>query len=296
MATLRPLSLVALLLLGCSDDAAPGEPSGLTTGNAGQAGASQAGSGGSAGVAGETSAAGQAGAPGGQGGANDSAWSCVSSVSRPKASGSTVTIKLPLRDILTGQPRAGVTVRTCQALDVACATPIGSDAVTDSAGEATLTLLSAAAFGTTFQLVASADVAASLVFPHPTSLADGTTLPAVRTISAAALKASIEASGLVNDTSRGTVIAEARDCLGASAPGATWTLPAKAPNTVTWYLRDGAPSKTATDTDASGLGGFLLVPPGAQTVAPTHAGQALPERKVYAVADVVTYVFASPTP
>lgn len=295
--TMRLLALLSVaLLLACSDDAAPGEPSGLTTGNAGQAGASQVGPGGSTGVAGETNAAGQAGAPGGQGGSvSDTAWSCVGSVSKPSSSSSTVTVRLPLLDLFTGQPRAGITVRTCSKLDVNCLSPLGEDAVTDSKGEATLTLL-APNFEGVFQLVASADVAASKVYLHPTSLVDGVTLPAVRTIGAGALRAAVEAGGAIYDPSRGTLFVDARDCLGASAPGVTWTLPAKAPNTVTWYLRDGAPSKTATDTDASGLGGFLLVPPGAQTVSPSHSGQALPERKVYAVADVVTYVFVSPTP
>lgn len=295
MAILRPLSLVALLLLGCSDDAAPGEPSGLTTGNAGQAGASQAGSGGSAGVAGETSAAGQAGAPGGQGGANDSAWSCVGSVSKPSSSSSTVTVRLPLLDLFTGQPRAGITVRTCSKLDVNCLSPLGEDAVTDSKGEATLTLL-APNFEGVFQLVASADVAASKVYLHPTSLADGVTLPAVRTISAGALRAAVEAGGAIYDPSRGTLFVDARDCLGAPGLGVSWTAPAKAPDTVTFYVRSGAPSRTATETDASGLGGFLLVPTGAQTIVSARGGQALPERKVYVGADVVTYAFVSPTP
>ncbi len=298
---MRPLLLLVVAFLGCSDDAAPGEPSGLTTGNAGQAGASQAGasqagSGGSAGAAGETSAAGQAGAPGGQGGSvSDPAWSCVGSVSKPSSSSSTITVRLPLRDLFTGEPRAGVTVRHCQALDVNCALPTGPDAVTDSKGEATLTL-SAPNFGGMFQLVASGDVAASLVYPHPTSLVDGVTLPAVRTIGPGALRSAVEASGFVYDTARGTVIVEARDCLGASAGGVTWSASNKAPDSVAWFLRDGAPSKTATNTDASGLGGFFLMPPGAQTISPSHGGQALPDRKVYAAADAVTYVFVSPTP
>jgi len=66
MRPLVPLSIA--LLLACSDDAAPGEPSGLTTGTAGQAGAPTASAGGSSSrAAGETSA-GQAGAAAGQGG------------------------------------------------------------------------------------------------------------------------------------------------------------------------------------------------------------------------------------
>lgn len=69
---MRPFALVAVLLLGCSDDAAPGRPSGLTAGDAGRSGSTQAGAGGSpvavGGSAGAVSAAGQAGATAGHGG------------------------------------------------------------------------------------------------------------------------------------------------------------------------------------------------------------------------------------
>lgn len=294
---MRHLALAAVLLLGCSDDAAPGEPAGLTTGNDGQAGASQAGSGGSAGGAGESSSAGQAGAPGGQGGSvSDTAWSCVGFVPKPSSSSSTVTVKLPLRDFFTGQPRAGVTVRTCGPLDNVCANPTGPDAVTDGAGNATLTLLSKAAFSMSFRLIASEEVAASAVYPHPTSLVDGVTLPVVRTIGRAALQSTVEAGGAIYDASRGTVIVDARDCLGAPGSGVSWTATTQAPDTVSFYVRSGAPSRTATETDASGVGGWMLLPAGFPAIAPTRGGQALPERKIYVGADMITYAFVSPTP
>lgn len=71
---MRPILLLAVSLLGCSDDAAPGRPSGLTAGDAGRSGSSQAGAGGSpvaaGGSAGETSSGGQTIAAAGQGGAS----------------------------------------------------------------------------------------------------------------------------------------------------------------------------------------------------------------------------------
>lgn len=302
---MRALLLFALLLVaGCSDDAPTGDPAGLTTGAAGQAGAAaQAGASGSAG---ET-AGGSAGAAAGQGGTSGSSgsagatlpagpWACIGKVTTPPADSPRINVRLPLVDLVTGEPRPGVTVRVCGALDPICdAVPTNPTYITDAGGFANLEIgAQPKPFDGYFKIAEAPGVSAGLVFMHPKATTNETTLTPVRTISQLDLRAIVEAGGTVWNSARGHIFIAALDCENKPGTGVTWSL-ANPQDATRFFLSGGAPSTKAAATTTDGYGGWFLVSAGLHTLTMSHDGQEMPERRVRVEPGTITYTVASPS-
>lgn len=263
------------------------------------------GAGGAAGSGGEggNTSGGSAGESAGSSGAGgtpalEPPWTCIGTFPVPVGTTPTIKVGLPLRDFITQEPRAGVTVHVCKRLDVTCGTPIGAAAVSGADGIAILEIPAQPAFDGFFQLDPTPTVAASLVFAQPLTVTDGATLSPVLTFVEAQYRALVEAGGNVWNDARGQLFVQARNCDGAAAEGVTYAIPKLEPDTVRVFLRDGAPDRNAPDTDATGIGGFILAGEGYHTVTGTlsKSGAVINERRVFVRPKTFTYTVMSPSP
>jgi eukaryotic-like serine/threonine-protein kinase len=258
--------------------------------------------GGAGGAAGQGGEAGDSGA-GGESGAAGSApvdpkWACRGQLPTPVGETSTIHVLLPLQDFISQEPRAGVTVHVCGRLDVTCATPVSAPVVTDEKGVATLTIPAQPAFDGFFQLDATDTVAASLVFAQPLAVTEGQRLTPVNTFVLAQYRALVEAGGNVWNEARGQLFVESRNCDDEPAAGVTYSIPKLEADTVRVFLRDGAPDRNAPDTDATGIGGFILAGEGFHTVTGTLSvdGSLVNERRVFVRPGTFSYTVMSPLP
>jgi hypothetical protein len=254
------------------------------------------GSGGEAGTAGDGGAAGEAGSAGKP--ITDPKWSCLGQIPTPVGETATVHVQLPLEDFISQVPRPGVTVHVCGRLDPTCATPLSDPVLTDDKGIATLTIPAQPAFDGFFQLDATADVAAALVFAQPLAATEGQVLPPVHTFVLSQYRALVEAGGNVWNDARGHIFIESLDCADQLTAGVTYSIPKLEPDTVRVFLRDGVPDRNAPDTDATGIGGFILAGEGFHTVTGTLSvdGTQVNERRIFVRPATFSYTVMSPRP
>ena len=240
------------------------------------------------------------GGGGGAGGAPilDPRWACLGTVKTPAASAATIHVRLPLLDFISRDPRAGITVRACKRLDVSCSNPIGAAAVTDADGVATIEIPAQPPFDGFYQVDGTNQVLPSLVFAQPLVTTEGTTLSAVLTFEPAKYRALVEAGGNVWNEARGHLFVQSRNCADAEADGVAYAIPKQEPDTIRVYLRDGVPDRNAPDTDATGIGGFILCGEGFHTVTGTLTASSslVNERRVFVRPSSVTYTVMSPAP
>lgn len=257
------------------------------------AAAGAGGAGGDAGGSGEGGEAGAGGKP-----ITDPKWTCIGQIPTPVGETATVHVQLPLVDFISTQPRPGVTVRVCGRLDVNCATPIGEPVVTDEKGIATLTVPAQPAFDGFFQLEPTPEVAAALVFAQPLAATEGQVLPAVHTFVLEQYRALVEAGGNVWNEARGHIFVEALDCTDQPSAGVTFDIEKVEADTVRVFLRDGAPDRNAPDTDATGIGGFILAGEGYHTVTGKLSGDGnlVNERRIFVRPATFSYTVMSPRP
>jgi hypothetical protein len=198
--------------------------------------------------------------------ADEARWTCVERDPVPRvAEGETVEVTMELYDPVrptVGLARVGV--RACARLDVTCATPLAGPVDTDAAGHATLTV--PGSFDGYLELKSTSAVPAIWFFsPRPIRA----TTYRVPLLSAAGFGDVAKNSGATIDPARGHVFLFALDCdltFGTFAPGVSFSVEPAEATTRSFYLAGGLPSTTATQTDESGIGGFVNLAPGVVTV------------------------------
>lgn len=195
-------------------------------------------------------------------------WACLGAVTAPTAEGTMGTMRVRIANFQTNAALTGVTVKACARADDACATP-HSTATTDSTGIASLTYPMGAA-GFDGYLEVSGGTGANEVTPTRNFFP----LPPYRTMEQYSLLVVTRATftllsagfSAMLDATHGAIAFIANDCNGDRASGVSASITPAATGARQFYFTGAIPSLTATQTDATGVGGYLDVAPGAYAV------------------------------
>lgn len=226
------------------------------------------------GSTGSTGSTGSSGSSGGSG----SDFACLGSVVAPSPVGSTATVSVQFTDLNSGAIQTGLDVKVCNRTDSTCANPVGTTS-TNSNGIATMTVpLGTTGFDgyleVTSQPNASVQIVPLLQYFKPI-VKDGSFQG--RTVQPSDLSLIFLFTGASNDTTKGLVAGAAWDCGDDLALGIQAALDPAQSTSTRIYFRNGFPSTSAADTDATGFFGFLNVQTGTATVkgSVTASGNAL---------------------
>lgn len=111
----------------------------------------------------------------------------------------------------------------------------------------------------------------------------------------AGLPAVISAAGIQIDPAGGSLFIQALDCDGRPAAGVRFQVAQNANVVRSLYVDNGLVSSSATQTDATGVGGFVSVPPGFVTVTGFSSdGVAIGELGLQSAPSTLTYGTLSP--
>lgn len=259
------------------------------------------GAGGAAGTAGDAGAGGTDAVGGAAGAALEPPWTCIGNVPTPVGTTPKIKVKLPLVDFISGVPRPNVSVRVCGQLDPICDPTLATNPSFVSGADGVVPLeidAQPTAFNGYFKIDGTPDVSPSLIFAQPLTVTDGATLSPVKTFVLAQYRALVEAGGNVWNDQRGHIFVQARNCDDQPAEGVTYAIPKLEADTVRVFLREGAPDRNAPDTDATGIGGFIMAGAGFHTVTGTlsKTGTVVNERRVRVEPGTFTYTVMSPSP
>lgn len=186
-------------------------------------------------------------------------WDCVGSVEWPTGVGS-VKWSLTLRDFVKDVPLPGVSCMPCRRSDPTCSDPLMPAKVTDDQGQVTFDL--PAGFDG-YADASGAGIYPSLFFPAKPLVAD--TVQGANLLTAESFPVLAALLG-APDPERGHLSLGMSDCTGAPAAHVAFEASPLDADSIPFYLLQNLPSKTAKETDKTGLGGFGNVPPGAVTV------------------------------
>ncbi len=264
-------------------------------------GAGGAGGDGAAGTTGDAGAGGTEAAGGSAGAPLEPPWTCIGTVPTPVGTTPKAHVKLPLVDFITGAPRPNVSVRVCGQLDPQCDATSATNPSFVSGPDGVVTLEIPAqptAFNGYFRIDGTPEVAPSIIFAQPLTVTEGATLSPVKTFVLAQYRALVEAGGNVWNDARGHIFVQARNCDDQPAEGVTYAIPKLEADTVRVFLREGSPDRTALDTDATGIGGFIMAGEGFHVVTGTlsKTGTVVNERRVRVEPGTFTYTVMSPSP
>lgn len=187
----------------------------------------------------------------------DSRWSCVGKVEQPPA-GTMFTASILLNDLLAAKPVTDATVKLCKKLDALCAVPV--DTFTpDASGIVEVEVDSS--FRGYFDIQAPGFV--NVLYFVDTGGVTGTlTVSMFSPETSNALNQSITSD---IDPEAGFVNISMVDCNQERASGVHFEI-APGDGVTPFYAVGSAASGTATETDATGNGGFINVTPGTVTV------------------------------
>jgi hypothetical protein len=263
-------------------------------------------------------------------------WRCLEQpVMPPTPMVEMATVRFQACDFISNctLPVTGLSARVCDKLDIGCNNP-RSAAVVDTAGLLELqvptgqfgfdgyievstavgrcydtAVFGAAAEGLLCQLAPGCDLEAPgpacdvstyapvLWFFNPPVVADIEAPLPLQLYPSASLPLVVEAAGGSLAPGTGSVFMTAIDCDGLPAPGISLEIAEYQNEATALYFDSGVISNTVTETDASGVGGFIRIPPGFVEITGLNR-TALPigEVGVQARANFATYTVLVPTP
>jgi len=262
-------------------------------------------------------------------------WRCVNDPGEPiTPSGPTATARFRACDFISGctTPVTGLSARLCDKLDVGCNNP-RITGILDSGGllevevptgprgfdgylQVSTTVapcFDSGAFGNAAgflcQLAPTCDPAAPsaacdipIYFPvmwffNPALMADLEEPIPLQLYPSAALPLILDAAGGEFAPGTGSVFMTVTDCDGKPAPGVTLEIAEHEDLAYPLYFDSGVVSNTATQTDSSGVGGFIRIPPGFVEITGVNSdGEPLAKVGVQANATFVTYTVLAPSP
>lgn len=244
----------------------------------------------------------------------------------------TARVSVRACDFVSGcmQPVTGLSARLCNKRDVGCTNP-RQEGLRDVDGELSLRVPSSgsgfdgylkvdaplapcnedSAFpdtgGALCALVpdcdrASADArcliptyAPALLFFNPPIVADVPAPIPLQLLPSPALPAVVEAAGADLDPTTGNLFITALDCDGRPAAGVTYAIAQHRDRVTALYVDSGVVSDTVFETDDSGIGGFVGVPPGfVQVTGYAPDGTAIGEIGLQAAPFTLTYSTMAP--
>ncbi len=227
-------------------------------------------------------------------------WACLGTITAPTAEGAMGTMRVRIANFQSNAALSGVTVKACARADDTCATP-HSTATTDSMGVASVTYPMGAS-GFDGYLEVTGGSGANEVTPTRNFFP----LPPFRTMEQFSLLVVTRATftllsagfNATLDATHGAIAFIANDCEGDRAAGISASISPAATGARQFYFTGVLPSLTATQTDATGVGGWLDVGPGAYSV---EARRVSPGARVGAVSlsvrgGYITSTNLTPTP
>lgn len=194
-------------------------------------------------------------------------WSCVGPLrSTPMVAqdnnGATRLVRsLQVLSLVRGTVPEGASVRACQQRDLDCATPVTASLALDADGWVDIPLYDG--FDGYLEVTSPATLPMMLFYQEPllgTSRTDAEPLGLVEIPVLAQLTAGI---GTPQEANLGLLVLRAFDCKGDAAPGVKFSVDKPS---VPFYFVSGLPSGMQTETEGSGLGGFINVPTGITVV------------------------------
>jgi hypothetical protein len=194
-------------------------------------------------------------------------WACLDKPiiwPKPKGTG-TITFSVTFVDFTSESPFVGAMVKACAKLDFMCSTP-HSTGTTDATGLVTLTVPAGLAGFDGYLDVTGGKLGGtggaifpSLWYPIPFVVADGWR-GRTQILSAEEFNLLTLVTGKQLDSTRGHFAATATDCDFGVAPGVSFVADGADPASQPFYIVGSGPAATATETDTSGIGGFINLP------------------------------------
>ncbi len=271
---------MALTSLACSDD----NP------------ATTSGTGGSAAQGGGAATGGQGGGTGGEGGAQGIPpdWSCLGSVTWDPPMAATVNYNVTYVDFITEELLLDLTAKACARTDTTCATPL-DEQTTDETGSVQLTLPTGVNGFDGF-IEVTGDGVAWINIVHRPLTEDEAFTEGIITDSGMITLAALLSSTV--DAADGQLAFAVAECGPGDPIGAKVTTSNTDAGTELGFLRDSLPRKDVDDTDATGFGAFLNVPPGPSTITATvgDTGTQIATAEVFIRPGFVSFVFLPPSP
>ncbi|MCC6649329.1 MAG: hypothetical protein IT374_27630, partial [Polyangiaceae bacterium] len=192
-------------------------------------------------------------------------FSCLGSVGPATPTSAVTSLVVAPTDFQTGKPLVGAVIKQCKRADTTCATPVDTQ-TTDANGSATFAAVpdGAAGYEDYFEIT-HASYLPTLVFDIASSAFEGTKFdPQVISTQTWTLLTGVVS--VTPDSTRGHVAFLAATCKGARAVGVSVSADAADAMTTRVYIAGALPSKSATETDASGAGAFVNLPVGPVTL------------------------------
>lgn len=138
--------------------------------------------------------------------------------------------------------------------------------------------------------------APSLLFFNPPVIADTEEPIQLPLLSTMGLPSVVQAAGVEMDASTGNLFIIALDCYGSPVSGVTYSISQHEDKVTQLYLDTGVVSDTSMETDESGIGGFVGVPPGfAEVVGYNSDNERIGKIGVQAFPFTMTYTFMVPS-
>jgi hypothetical protein len=194
----------------------------------------------------------------------ESDWSCLKDVSEPPktpgSAGNAIVYSLRLVDLATDVPYPDVPITACPLTDIECNNPVAENLHTDADGLVNVRLTE----NFSGYLEIEPTNAVQYLFHLPdTGLRTQADYP-LAMIASRSFNVLLSAFALPSDDpTLASIGFRAFDCRGVPAAGVTFRSSAGGQ---AWYFEAGLPSTTRTQTDSSGLGGFIGSTPGVSTL------------------------------
>jgi hypothetical protein len=217
-------------------------------------------------------------------------WGCLQVAPEPSDPGATMQVELIAFDpfqpytlggavdggtdlqVIQATPEPGISVQPCAILDPACANPVAPAVMTDDAGAATLSINGGF---NGFYLMRRSDSFPTLFYPGRLLASEPSVTYPVGMLPysvAAEIGAAVGVTVSTNpDAGVGHIFGAVFDCTDRHSAGVSFSLNTDAGTQ--FYLQNNVPTTAQTQTDVSGVGGWLNVPVGTVTIQLTIAGQ-----------------------
>jgi hypothetical protein len=262
-------------------------------------------------------------------------WRCLEQpVEPPVPTTETATVRFQACDFISNctLPVTGLSARVCDKLDIGCNNPRNAD-IRDAEGllefevptgpygfdgyvevSTTLgrcydtTMFGAAAEGLLCQLAPGCDLSAPgpacdvptyapvMWFFNPPVVADIEQPIALQLYPSASLPLVVDAAGGMLVPGTGSVFMTVVDCDGQPAPGISLEIAEYQNEATSLYFDSGVISNTVKETDATGVGGFIRIPPGfVEITGLDRSAVPVGEVGVQANANFATYTVLVPT-
>lgn len=203
-------------------------------------------------------------------------WSCIGPLStdqpviRPSTNAARLVQSLQLLSLAAGTPAIG-NVRACAQRDVNCTNPITPSVPIDAQGWVDLPLYEG--FDGYMEITGPDLVSTILFYQDPLSPASRRDFTPVGMVEKQLLPMLTSALGTQQDPQLGLVYLRAFDCKSDPALGVRYSIDK---SSVPFYFVSGLPSSAVTETEGSGLGGFINVASGIAVVNATLSSGAKP--------------------